>query len=147
MNLLKTPHQKLLEETGATPFASPGMLKTPKQVLFEESGMMPHYAHGGSITPDQMRAMMMAYGHSIPHMSLGGSILHALDNLAAYKQPEYFPYSNPTPTPTPTTTANYGHQGFVDPSNGSIQEIMARLFGLYPSNPMISYMNKPGQNI
>jgi hypothetical protein len=46
MDLLKTPHEKLLEEAGALP-QSPGMLRTPRQQLFQEAGLMPHLAAGG----------------------------------------------------------------------------------------------------
>jgi hypothetical protein len=48
MDILKTPHQKLLEEAGAVP-ASPGMVNTPKQMLMNESGIMPRFAGGGKI--------------------------------------------------------------------------------------------------
>lgn len=48
MNLLKTPHQLLLEEAGATP-SSPGLLHTPKQMLMQEAGMTPKFAGGGKI--------------------------------------------------------------------------------------------------
>lgn len=48
MNLLKTPHQLLLEEAGAIP-ASPGMLHTPKQLLMQEAGVAPKFAAGGKI--------------------------------------------------------------------------------------------------
>jgi hypothetical protein len=68
MNLLKTPHQKILEEAGASPLPSPGMLNTPKQMLFQESGLMPKFAKGGNkklkkakqnLTPTQMKAAMI----------------------------------------------------------------------------------------
>ena len=49
MELLKTPHQMLLEEAGALP-ESPGMLNTPKQMLMQESGIVPHFAPGGGVT-------------------------------------------------------------------------------------------------
>lgn len=49
MDILKTPHQKLLEEAGATP-ASPGMVHTPKQMLMQESGIMPRFADGGNVS-------------------------------------------------------------------------------------------------
>jgi len=48
MNLLKTPHQLLLEEAGATP-ASPGLLHTPKQMLMQEAGVTPKFAEGGQV--------------------------------------------------------------------------------------------------
>ena len=68
MNLLKTPHQKILEEAGASPLPSPGMLNTPKQMLFQESGLMPKFAKGGNnklkkaeqnLSPAQMKAAMI----------------------------------------------------------------------------------------
>ena len=62
MDILKTPHQKLLEESGAMPF-SEGYLKTPKQLLFEEAGALPKLAEGGEIfnkNPADMRAEIMA---------------------------------------------------------------------------------------
>lgn len=62
MDILKTPHQKLLEESGAMPF-SEGYLKTPKQMLFEEAGALPRLAEGGEIfnkNPADMRAEIMA---------------------------------------------------------------------------------------
>jgi hypothetical protein len=68
MNLLKTPHQMLMEEAGASPLPSPGMLNTPKQMLFQESGILPKFAKGGNkklkkakqnLTPDQMKAAMI----------------------------------------------------------------------------------------
>ena len=49
MDILKTPHQKLLEEAGAAP-ASPGMVNTPQQMLMQESGIMPHFAEGGDVS-------------------------------------------------------------------------------------------------
>jgi hypothetical protein len=63
MDLLKTPHQMLLEEAGATP-QSDGLLKTPKQMLFEESGMLPHYAAGHTVkqlSPKEMQAALVAH--------------------------------------------------------------------------------------
>ena len=62
MNILKTPHQKLLEEAGASPYTN-GMVKTPRQLLFEEAGALPQLADGGEVfekNPDDMRAEMMA---------------------------------------------------------------------------------------
>lgn len=48
MDILKTPHEKLLEEAGMMP-QSPGMLNTPKQLLMQESGIMPKFADGGQV--------------------------------------------------------------------------------------------------
>jgi len=64
IDLLKTPHQKLLEEAGINP-DTPGMLKTPKQFLFEESGMLPKFAEGGPTTR-QMEAELMVNGRTPP---------------------------------------------------------------------------------
>lgn len=62
MDILKTPHEKLLEEAGAMPY-SDGYLKTPKQILFQEAGALPKLAEGGDVfskNPDDMRAEIMA---------------------------------------------------------------------------------------
>jgi len=48
MNLLKTPHEKLMEDAGLAP-QSPGMLNTPRQLLMQEVGGMPHFAAGGQM--------------------------------------------------------------------------------------------------
>jgi hypothetical protein len=68
MNFLKTPQQKLLEESGMVP-ASPGMLKTPRQLLLEESGAMPTvFAEGGQVeqqlSPEMLRALLQAYEYN-----------------------------------------------------------------------------------
>lgn len=64
LNLLKTPHQMLMEDAGTHP-VTPGMLKTPKQALLEEVGIPPKMAEGGP-TPRQMEAELMVAGRSIP---------------------------------------------------------------------------------
>jgi hypothetical protein len=63
MNLLKTPHQKLMEEAGASIMPTPGMLNTPKQLLFQEAGILPKYAEGNSVgapTTEKMKAALAA---------------------------------------------------------------------------------------
>lgn len=65
IDLLKTPHQKLLEEAGVNP-DTPGLLKTPKQFLFEEAGMLPKFAEGGPSTR-QMQAELIANGKTPPN--------------------------------------------------------------------------------
>jgi len=72
MELLKTPHQMLLEEAGQTP-ASQSMLNTPKQMLMQESGIMPHFAQGGSLSPQDMLAAIIAHGQEPQHFQKGGS--------------------------------------------------------------------------
>ena len=62
MDLLKTPHQKLLEEAGAVP-DSPGLLKTPRQLLFEESGMLPKYAQGKSVRDIDRKSTRLNSSH------------------------------------------------------------------------------------
>lgn len=64
LNLLKTPHQKLMEEAGVNP-ATPGMLKTPKQALLQEVGALPNFATGGPSTK-QMEAELMVAGKTLP---------------------------------------------------------------------------------
>ena len=71
MELLKTPHEKLLEEAGAMP-QSDGMLHTPQQMLMQESGIMPHFDQGGTVSPQDMLAAMMAHGQMPQHFKDGG---------------------------------------------------------------------------
>lgn len=77
MNLLKTPHQKLMEEAGLAP-ASPGMLNTPHQLLMQEAGGTQHFDHGGQATmsPQDMLASLVASGHLPAHYAPGGSVQH-----------------------------------------------------------------------
>jgi hypothetical protein len=81
IDLLKTPHQKLLEEAGINP-DTPGMLKTPKQFLFEEMGMVPKLAEGGP-TARQMEAELMVAGRTPPKF---GSIAEIMSNLTPQEQ-------------------------------------------------------------
>jgi hypothetical protein len=75
MDILKTPHQKLLEEAGAVP-ASPGMVHTPKQMLMNESGIMPRFADGGVVqnqmTPEEMIAELIAANQTPQRFANGG---------------------------------------------------------------------------
>lgn len=61
MDLLKTPHEMVLEEAGASLLPSEGVLHTPRQMLFREAGVLPKYAEGKSVeapTPEQMKAAL-----------------------------------------------------------------------------------------
>lgn len=49
MDLLKTPHQMLLEEAGAKIPTTNGLLKTPQQRLMEETGLPQKLAPGGKV--------------------------------------------------------------------------------------------------
>lgn len=73
MNLLKTPHQLLLEEAGAIP-ASPGLLHTPKQMLMHEAGVTPKFAAGGQVlkTPEDMIAEIIAANQVPERFAEGG---------------------------------------------------------------------------
>jgi hypothetical protein len=78
MDLLKTPHQKLMEEAGVNP-SSPGMLNTPQQLLMQEAGMVPHLAGGGQpqqaqMSPQDMLAYLVASGHLPEHYAIGGGV-------------------------------------------------------------------------
>ena len=82
MDLLKTPHEKLMEDAGLAP-QSPGMLNTPQQLLMQETGGIPHFAAGGSEHAHQMGAQdmlafLVANGHLPEHFKTGG---HALSKL------------------------------------------------------------------
>ena len=74
MELLKTPHQMLLEEAGS-PSQTPTMVNTPQQMMMQQSGIMPHYAPGGSIdiSPQDMMAAMIAHGVTPQHLAHGGA--------------------------------------------------------------------------
>jgi hypothetical protein len=74
MNLLKTPHQLLLEEAGATP-ASPGLLHTPKQMLMQEANVTPKFADGGHISVNDMLAQIIAANQEPQKFKDGGRSL------------------------------------------------------------------------
>ena len=78
MDLLKTPHEKLMEDAGLAP-PSPGMLNTPHQLLMQEVGGIPHFAVGGSnhpsgMSPQDMLASLVASGHLPAHYAPGGMV-------------------------------------------------------------------------
>jgi hypothetical protein len=75
MNLLKTPHQMLMEEAGVAP-ATPGMVNTPQQMLMQESGAIPYLASGGQpqMSPQDMLAYLVASGHLPAHYAPGGTV-------------------------------------------------------------------------
>jgi hypothetical protein len=72
MELLKTPHQMLLEEAGAIP-QTPGMVNTPQELLMQKSGVMPHFDTGDAITSQDMLADMLAHGITPQHFAKGGA--------------------------------------------------------------------------
>jgi hypothetical protein len=74
MNLLKTPHQLLLEEAGAIP-ASPGLLHTPQQMLMQEAGVTPKFAEGGHISVNDMLAQIVAANQEPQKFKDGGRSL------------------------------------------------------------------------
>jgi hypothetical protein len=80
MNLLKTPHQMLLEEAGAKIPSTNGMLKNPHQLMMEESGLPQQFAGGGEfhMSPQDMMATMIAHGQEPQHFKTGG---HSIKNL------------------------------------------------------------------
>lgn len=92
MNLLKTPHQLLLEEAGATP-ASPGLLHTPKQMLMQEAGVTPKFAGGGQVSVEDMLAQIIASNQTPQKFAEGGGVMGT-----DYK-PEYNPKATMQATP------------------------------------------------
>jgi hypothetical protein len=60
MNLVKSPHEMLLEEAGAIP-SSPGLVNTPSQMLARQFGLVPHLAQGGDVSTADMLAEMAAH--------------------------------------------------------------------------------------
>jgi hypothetical protein len=114
MDLLKTPQQMLMEETGANPSASK-MLNTPQQMLMHETGMLPHLAGGGQpqMSPQDMLALMMAYGQAPQSLAAGGKPEATSPELAAlldrlYSQQIYSGELPPEPTfqAQPTTAVS-----------------------------------------
>ena len=65
----------LMEETGANPSTS-NMLNTPKQMLMQETGLLPHLAGGGQpqMSPQDMLASLVASGHLPAHYAPGGMV-------------------------------------------------------------------------
>ena len=49
MNPIKSPHQLLLEEAGASLDPSPGLVNTPQQMLMQQANALPHFAPGGQV--------------------------------------------------------------------------------------------------
>ena len=155
MNLLKTPHQRMLEDAGMAPAATPGELKSPSQLLFEESGVMPHYSSGG-MSPQAMLAMMMVQNHNIPHLSIGGSLSDIYQGLGqdltnfggnySQYQDRQKEEQQADGQPVPKKTNKGGLHSFNDPYNGSLDQLFGRLFGLN-NNPMINYATQPEQII
>jgi hypothetical protein len=88
MNLLKTPHQMLLEEAGAKVPTTNGMLKTPHQMLMEESGLPQQFASGGQfqMSPQDMMAAMIAHGQE-PQKFAAGSTVKNIATQSAFALP------------------------------------------------------------
>lgn len=84
MNLVKTPHQILLEEAGALP-ATPGMTNTGRQMLMQQSGIMPNFADGGSV--QDMIAEMIANNQTPQRFAEGGSTLKNVGVQSALSLP------------------------------------------------------------
>ena len=88
MDLLKTPHQMLLEEAGAKIPTTNGMLKTPHQLLMEESGLPQQFADGGhaQMSVEDMLAAIMAQGQT-PQKFAAGSTVKNIAGQSAFALP------------------------------------------------------------
>ena len=88
MDILKTPHQLLLEEAGAKIPTSNGMLKTPQQMLLEETGLPQKFADGGNVgmSVNDMLAAIMAQGQT-PQKFAGGSLVKNIAGQSALAAP------------------------------------------------------------
>jgi len=76
MNLIKSPHDLLLEKAGLAP-QSPGMVNTAPQMLLNQSGAMPHFSEGGSMpSTGTMEADLIANNQVPPRFqfSEGGQV-------------------------------------------------------------------------
>lgn len=89
MDILKTPHQMLLEEAGAKVPTSNGLLKTPQQMLMEETGLPQKFADGGNVgmSVNDMLAAIMAQGQTPQKFAPGGSVLGNIAGQSAMAVP------------------------------------------------------------
>lgn len=87
MDLLKTPHQMLLEEAGS-PTQRPDLLMTPKQKVFQEIGMPPKLAAGGqpNMSVEDMLAALVA-ANQTPQKFAAGSLVHNIAGQSALALP------------------------------------------------------------
>lgn len=88
MDILKTPHQMLLEEAGAKVPTSNGLLKTPQQMLMEETGLPQKFADGGNVgmSVNDMLAAIMAQGQT-PQKFAAGSAVGNIASQSAFALP------------------------------------------------------------
>jgi len=88
MDILKTPHQLLLEEAGAKVPTSNGLLKTPQQMLLEETGLPQKMAEGGQprMSVEDMLAAIMAQGQT-PQKFAAGSTVKNIAGQSAFALP------------------------------------------------------------
>jgi hypothetical protein len=87
MDILKTPHEKLMEEAGVNP-ATPGWLNTPKQMLMQEAGITPVMASGGQVgvSPQDMLAELIVNNIAPEHFKSGGHSNLAREISAALRR-------------------------------------------------------------
>ena len=83
MNPIKSPHQLLLEEAGASLDPSPGLVNTPQQMLMQQANILPHLALGGAVTPADMQAALIVNGNTPQHFATGGHPESFLEKLKA----------------------------------------------------------------
>lgn len=89
MDILKTPHQMLLEEAGAKVPTSNGLLKTPQQMMMEETGLPQKLSEGGNVgmSVNDMLAAIMAQGQTPQKFAPGGSVLGNVASQSAFALP------------------------------------------------------------
>lgn len=86
MNPIKSPHQLLLEEAGASLDPSPGLVNTPQQMLMQQANILPHLALGGAVTPADMQAALIVNGNTPQHFA-NGSLVKNIGTQAAFSLP------------------------------------------------------------
>lgn len=88
MDLLKTPHQMLLEEAGAKIPTTNGLLKTPQQRLMEETGLPQKLADGGQpqLSVNDMLAAIIA-ANQVPQKFAAGSTVKNIASQSAFALP------------------------------------------------------------
>ena len=78
MDLLKTPHQLLLQEQGAH-IDGKHLLMTPKEKLFDEMGIVPHFAQGKKV--EDMKAELFVRDTAPKQQTLHPKLTNLWNNI------------------------------------------------------------------
>ena len=92
MNPIKSPHQLLLEEAGASLDPSPGLVNTPQQMLMQQANVLPRFAFGGhvqNLSPADMQASLIVNGNTPQNFKTGGESIASLYGKSAADKAAY----------------------------------------------------------